>query len=538
MERIIGIDLGTSNSCVAVVEGGGAIVIPDQEGRRTQPSIVSFFPDGRQVVGHEAKEQMVYNPENTVYSSKRLIGRTCNSKEVQTFRDLVPFHIVEGPNESVLVEVFDHQYTMSDIASLILMRMKQIAEAYLGESVQKAVITVPANFNDAQRHATKLAGEMAGLEVMKIINEPTAAALAYGFTESHNQRMVVYDFGGGTFDVSVLEIKDDVYEVISTAGDMFLGGDDIDNLIVKMIVNSYKKNYGVDISKDMVALLRVRAEAEKAKRILSAEDKTTIQILSLTSTDKGMIDLNVALTRDNFDAIIRDTIANSFNICTEALKLARLEAAEIENVLLVGGSTHIPLVRQMVEDYFGKRPFWGVNADEVVSLGAAIQGHILSGAASEESGGQEAVLLDVTPLSLGLATIGGRVEKIIPRNTSIPLEQTRIFTTSVDHQEIVRIRIYQGEGEREEENQLLGVLELSDLDRSALRGDAEIEVTFEVDTNGMLQVRAYDTRTGNERRARIDLQGVSDSSGLSEDGAERTEPDEVEALVDTTSESD
>jgi len=514
MDRVIGIDLGTSNSCVAVVEGDNAIVIPDSEGKRTQPSIVSFFPDGRRVVGHQAKEQMVYNPQNTVYSAKRMIGRPFSSSEVQTFRELAPYNIIEGPNSSVLVELFGENYSMTDIAALVLMKMKKIAEDYLGESVSKAVITVPANFNDGQRNATKLAGEAAGLDVLKVINEPTAAALAYGFGQSFDQRIAVYDFGGGTFDVTILQISDDIFEVVSTAGDTFLGGDDIDNLIVKMIVNSYWKNYNVDLRSDPVALLRVRYEAEKAKRRLSSEDQALIQIPSLITTEEGVVDLNVSLTRDNFNNIVQDTIQKSFVICDEAMKVARTHVSEVESVVLVGGTTHIPLLRNMVEEYFGRKPFWGVNPDEVVALGAAIQGSILAGATSAGSATKDAVLLDVTSLSLNVATIGGRVERIIERNTPIPVEKTRLFTTSRDYQKEVRIRIYQGESDKERDNDLIGMLELTELDERALRGEAQIEVTFEIDTNGIVQVSARDALTGHETSAEIDLYGINHGSSM------------------------
>lgn len=528
MERVIGIDLGTSNSCVAVVEGDNAIVIPDSEGKRTQPSIVSFFPDGRRVVGHQAKEQMVYNPQNTVYSSKRMIGRSFSSSEVQTFIELAPYKIVEGPGSSVMVELLDENYSMTDIASLILMKMKKIAEDYLGESVSKAVITVPANFNDGQRNATKLAGEAAGLEVLKVINEPTAAALAYGFGQSFDQRIAVYDFGGGTFDITMLQISDDIFEVVSTAGDTFLGGDDIDNLIVKMIVNSYWKNYNVDLRTDPVALLRVRYEAERAKRKLSSDEQALIQIPSLITTGEGVVDLNVSLSRNNFNQIIQDTIQKSFVICDEAMKIARTHISEIESVVLVGGTTHIPLLRNMVEEYFGRKPFWGVNPDEVVALGAAIQGSILAGASAGGNTAKDAVLLDVTSLSLNIATVGGRVECIIERNTPIPVERTRLFTTSRDNQTEVRIRIYQGESTQEVENDLIGMLELTGLDPNALRGEAQIEVTFEIDTNGIVQVKARDALTGNETNAEIDLYGINQGSSLSE--SLLAEPDDSSAV--------
>lgn len=512
MERVIGIDLGTSNSCVAVMEGDNAIVIPDSEGNRTQASIVSFFPDGRHVVGNEAREQMVYNPTNTVYSSKRLIGRPFSASECQTFRELAPYKIVEGPNSSVLIEILGQQYTLVDIASRILRRMKNIAEEYLDEKVTKAVITVPANFNDGQRNATKQAGDAAGLQVLKIINEPTAGALAYGFGQSFEQRIAVYDFGGGTFDITILQITDDVFEVVSTAGNTFLGGDDIDNLIVKMVVNSYRKNYNIDLRQDSIALLRIRHEAEKAKRTLSSEEMARIQILSLIPTDEGIIDLNVSLSRQNFNHIANGLIQNSFVICDEAMKLARAHVSEIENVILVGGTTHIPVLRDMVETYFGRKPYWGVNPDEVVALGAAIQGSILvnAGANSKNAGG-DAILLDVTSLSLGITTIGGQIESIIERNTPIPVERSRMFTTSRDYQEFVRIRVFQGESKREEENELIGILELTDLNPNALRGEAKIEVTFEIDANGIVQVQALDMVTGRATSAQIDLYGSTEN---------------------------
>ncbi len=530
MERVIGIDLGTSNSCVAVVEGDHAMVIPDREGRRTQASVVSFFPDGRRVVGNEAREQIVYNPRNTVYSSKRLIGRPFSAPEVQTTKQLAPYPIVEGPNSSVLIEIFDQRYNMSDIAALVIKHMKKIAEDYLGEQVRKAVVTVPANFNDGQRNATKLAGEIAGLDVLKVLNEPTAAALAYGFGRSYDQRIAVYDFGGGTFDITVLDISDDVFEVVSTAGDAFLGGDDIDNLIVKMIVNSYRRHYNIDLRSDPIALLRVRYEAEKTKRQLSTEENATVQIPSLISTANGVVDLNVALSRPNFDKIAQEVIKRSFIICDEALKIAKTHVSETENVVLVGGTTHIPLVRSMVESYFARKPFWGVNPEEVVALGAAIQGSILGSATgrSGEADGGGAVLLDVTSLSLGVGTVGGRVETIIPRNTPIPAERTRIFTTSHDGQEVVRLRVYQGESEREVENELMGVVVLSDLDPQALRGETEIEVTFEIDSNGIVQAHAVDTITGNSASADIDIYGAAEESGLEDD--EEPRGDEPEAL--------
>ncbi len=504
MDRVIGIDLGTSNSCVAVLDGDTAIVLPDNNGKKTQASVVSFFTDGTMLVGNEAHDQLVYNPEHTVYSSKRLIGRPYSSAEVAMSQELVPYHIVEGDNQSVMIESHGRRYSLVEISSFILMRMKEIAEDYLGETVRKAVITVPANFNDGQRMATKKAGELAGLDVLKVINEPTAAALAYGFGQSYDQRLCIYDFGGGTFDVTLLEIRDEIFEVIATDGDSFLGGNDIDNRIVTMIVNSYRKNYKIDLKQDPLAMLRIRNEAEKAKINLSVEDTTAIKIPSLIYADGGSVDLNVSLTRSSFDKTCEEIIQRTFKICDQAIQASNLDKEDVENVVLVGGSTYIPVVRSMVENYFGKKPFWGINPEEVVALGAAIQGGILGGAAG---GAGDAVLLDVTSQALGIGTVSGRIEKIIERNTPIPVERTRIFTTSRDGQEIVRIRVYQGETVDESEADLMGVLELTGLDPKAKRGESQIEVTFEIDTNGIVQVFARDLNTGHETFASIDLKG-------------------------------
>jgi len=490
-----------------VVEGDNAVVIPAADGSKVQTSIVSFLQDGRRLVGNEAKEQLVYNPTNTVSSTKRLIGRSFNSPEVSHFMEKAPYELIEGANNSVLAKIHNRTYSMPEIGSFILKQMKSIAENYLGEEVHKAVVTVPANFNDNQRNATKQSGELAGLEVVKIINEPTAAALSYGFGKSFEQKIAVYDFGGGTFDVSILQLQDDMFEVISTAGDTFLGGDDIDHLIVQMIVNSYKRNFKVDIEKDPIALLRVQYESERAKQILSSDESVNIQIPSLISGPQGMIDLNVNLSRENFERISSQLIQKSFIICDEALRLAKMHSSEIENVVLVGGTTHIPLVRNMVKEYFDRKPFWGVNPAEVVALGAAIEGAILAG--EQRSDGHSAVLLDVTSLSLGIATVGGQVERIIERNTPIPVERTRLFTTSRDFQERVHIRIYQGESDTEDQNELMGELELSGLNPEAKRGEIQIAVTFEIDTNGIVQVRAVDASTGQQAIAEIDLAGAA-----------------------------
>ncbi len=524
MAYVIGIDLGTSNCCVAVVEDGRSHVIADRFGNKVQPSIISFYPDGSHVFGNEAKMQMVYNPVNTIFSTKRLIGRPFDSPEVQQFIQTAPFKVMKGPNSSVMVEAQDQVYSLIEISALILRNMKKIAEEYLGEEVEKAVITVPANFNELQRNATKMAGERAGLNVMRIINEPTAAALAYGFRQELDQKVCVYDFGGGTFDMTVLNIKNEVFEVISTAGDTFLGGDDIDNKIVNLIIGNYKKSYDIDLSNDPIALLRVRHEAEKVKKMLSTEDRAVLKIPSLSYTSKGAIDLNVSLSKDNFNIIIRDLVEKTFKVCDDALNRAGLHASEIDNVILVGGTTHIPLVRDLVQLYFGRTPFWGVNPEEVVALGAAIQGAIIEGegttvvnddggagpaaiAASSPLPGSDAILLDVTPLALGVGTASGRVEVLIPRNMPVPSEQAKVFTTAQDAQKLVRIKVYQGDGGMEDDNQLIGELIIDNLPPLS-RGEVKIEVTFEIDVNGIVHVSALDLKTNKKREAKLNLIGI------------------------------
>ena len=528
MSYIIGIDLGTSNSCVAVVEEGKSHVIPDTNGRKVQPSVISFYPDGSHVVGYEAKTQMVYNPENTVFSTKRLIGRTFSSNETERFIENTPYKLVKGSNNSVMVEAQGQIYSLTEMSSLILGHMKSIAEEYLGEKVEKAVVTVPANFNELQRNATKMAGEQAGLEIVRVINEPTAAALAYGFGQGLEQRVMVYDFGGGTFDCTVLNLSGDVFEVLATAGDTFLGGDDIDNKICQLVVNSYKKNFNIDLSKDPLAMLRIRYEAENVKIVLSSEKNAQMKIPSLAYSDKGAVDLNVSLSRENFNVIAKELVDNTFEVCDRALKTAGVVASEIDNIILVGGTTNIPLVRDMVQLHFGTTPFWGVNPEEVVAIGAAIQGAIINGStavAVSASGTQEqepmhdALLLDVTPLTLGVGTLGGRVEPLIPRNTPLPTDQSKIFTTANDGQTTVRIRVYQGESEFEDENEQIGVLVLNKL-RPGIRGDVQIEVTFEIDINGIVNVSAMDLDTGQKQAVRLNLVGshhVSESDMVSND---------------------
>ena len=527
MSYIIGIDLGTSNSCVAVVEDGKSHVIPDTNGRKVQPSVISFYPDGSHVVGYEAKTQMVYNPENTVFSTKRLIGRTFSSSETERFAENMPYKLVKGSNNAVMVEAQGQIYSLTEISSLIISHMKSIAEEYLGEKVEKAVVTVPANFNELQRNATKMAGDQAGLEIVRVINEPTAAALAYGFGQGLEQKVMVYDFGGGTFDCTILNLSGDVFEVLSTAGDTFLGGDDIDNKICQLVVNSYKNNFNIDLTKDPLAMLRIRYEAENVKIILSSEKNAQMKIPSLAYSDKGAVDLNVSLSRDNFNVIGKELVESTFEVCDKALKTAGLVAAEIDNTILVGGTTNIPLVRDMVQLHFGTTPFWGVNPEEVVAIGAAIQGAIIGGATAIAAGADgdnqepmaDALLLDVTPLTLGVGTLGGRVEPLIPRNTPLPTDQSKIFTTANDGQTTVRIRVYQGESEFEDENEQIGVLVLNKL-RPGIRGDVQIEVTFEIDINGIVNVSAVDLDTGQKQAVRLNLVGkhnIDESDMMSND---------------------
>ena len=509
MSLAIGIDLGTSNSVVASVGENGPRVIPDAEGHRLQPSVVAYGFGNQVAVGHRARRQNARNPEHTVYSAKRLIGRKFFSVEVSRAREFCSYKIIEGPNQDVRIQIDDRVLTLQEVSAQILLKMKAIAEARLGETVTQAVITVPAYFNDAQRQATREAGEIAGLEVLRIINEPTAAALAYGFGKGADKRVAVYDLGGGTFDISILQISGDVFEVMSTAGDTFLGGDDFDDVLVDLLAGRFHEKHNIDLKRDKAALQRLREAAERAKRQLSeaSEVKVTIPSLAEGPDGKGLT-LNESITRARFNELIYPFIQRTFKVCDEALQAARLTILDIDAVTLVGGATRIPLVRESVERYFRKPAEAGVHPDEVVAIGAALQADALARATGGDHEGS-ALLLDVTPQTLGIATVGGFVEQLIPRNSPIPVEQRRVFVTSADGQESVRIAVYQGESKLAEDNDLLDEFILEGL-RPAPRGSVHIEVCFEIDTDGILQVSARDLDTGREQTIRIQA-----SSGMS-----------------------
>jgi len=507
MSKIIGIDLGTTNSVVAVMEGGQPAVIPNQEGGRTTPSVVGFTKNGERLAGQVAKRQSVTNPENTVYSIKRFMGRRFD--EVSEEMKLVPYKVVRGDSNDARVEIQGKKYSPPEISAMILTKLKEAAEAYLGEKVTKAVITVPAYFNDAQRQATKDAGQIAGLEVMRIINEPTAAALAYGLDKKKDETIAVYDFGGGTFDISILEVGDGVVEVKSTNGDTHLGGDNIDQRIIDWLVQEFKKDQGVDVSKDQMALQRLKEAAEKAKIELSTLLETDINLPFLTADASGPKHLNVKLTRARFEQMIADILERSVGPCKQALADAGVTPSQIDEVVLVGGSTRIPKVLQMVRDLFGKEPNKSVNPDEVVAVGAAVQGGVLGGEV------KDVLLLDVTPLSLGIETLGGVFTKLIERNTTIPTRKSEVFSTAADSQTSVEIKVHQGERAMARDNRLLGVFQLVGIP-PAPRGIPQIEVTFDIDANGILNVTAKDRATNNEQKITI-----TSSSGLSKDEVEK-----------------
>tara|TARA_B100000586_G_scaffold261106_1_gene228057 strand:- start:709 stop:2667 length:1959 start_codon:yes stop_codon:yes gene_type:complete len=503
-QKILGIDLGTTNSCMAIMEGQDAQVINNAEGARTTPSIVAFSKEGERLVGQAAKRQAVTNPKNTIFSAKSLIGR--RKKEIK--RNL-PYSLKERKGGGIVIDTSEKEYTPAEISAMVLQKIKADAESYLGEEIKQAVITVPAYFNDDQRKATKDAGEIAGLEVLRIINEPTAAALAYGLNDKNDQKIAVYDFGGGTFDISILEISDGVFEVLSTNGDTELGGDDLDQLIIDWLVEEFKKDQGVDLSSDQMALQRLKEGAEKSKIELSSATQTDINLPFITADSSGPKHLNIQLTRAKFESMISDHIKRSMAPCKKALDDAGLSKSDINEVILVGGSTRIPAVQDAVKEFFGRDPHKGVNPDEVVGLGAAIQGGVLAGDV------KDVILLDVTPLSLGIETLGSVSTKLIERNTTIPTSKSQVFSTAADNQPSVDIHVLQGEREMAADNRSLGRFVLEGI-APAQRGVPQIEVTFDIDANGIVNVKAVDKGTGKEQKITIQA-----SSGLSDDEIEK-----------------
>ncbi len=508
MGRIIGIDLGTTNCCVAVMEGGEPVVIQNSEGQRTTPSIVGFTSKGERLVGQPAKNQIVTNPENTVFSIKRFMGR--RFKEVPEEIKMVPYKIKESSSGEVRVDIHGKEYSPQEISAAVLQKMKKTAEDYLGETITEAVITVPAYFNDAQRQATKDAGKIAGLDVKRIVNEPTAASLAYGFNKDNKEeKIAVYDLGGGTFDISILELGDGVFEVKSTNGDTHLGGDNFDQKVIDWLVESFKSDYGIDLTQDRMALQRLKEAAEKAKIELSSTQSTEINLPFITADASGPKHLQYTLTRAKFEQMVSDLVEATKQPCIKALKDAGLSASDIDEVILVGGSTRIPAVQEAVKELFGKEPHKGVNPDEVVAMGAAIQGGILGGDV------KDVLLLDVTPLSLGIETLGGVFTKLIERNTTIPTRKSQIFSTAADNQTAVSVHVLQGEREMASQNRTLGRFDLVGIP-PAPRGVPQIEVTFDIDANGIVHVSAKDLGTGKEQKIRIES-----SSGLSESEIEK-----------------
>jgi len=535
MSKVIGIDLGTTNSCVAVMEGTEARVIENSEGARTTPSMVAFTEDGERLVGQAAKRQGVTNPENTLFAIKRLIGRTFDDPMTEKDMGLVPYSIVKADNGDAWVESRDKKYSPSEISAFILMKMKETAEAHLGEEVDQAVITVPAYFNDSQRQATKDAGRIAGLDVLRIINEPTAAALAYGLDKKTTGTIAVYDLGGGTFDVSVLEIGDGVFEVKSTNGDTFLGGEDFDQRIIDYLADEFRKEQTIDLREDKLALQRLKEAAEKAKIELSSSMQTEVNLPFITADAGGPKHLNIKLTRAKLEALVDELIDRTITPCKAALKDAGLSAGEIDEVILVGGMTRMPKAQEKVQQFFGKEPHKGVNPDEVVALGAAIQAGVLQGEV------KDVLLLDVTPLSLGIETLGGVFTRLIDRNTTIPTRKGQVFSTAEDNQTAVTIRVFQGEREMAADNKVLGQFDLVGIP-TAPRGLPQIEVTFDIDANGIVNVSAKDKATAKEQQIRIQASGgLSDDEidGMVKDAESHAEDDKLRrAAVEARNQAD
>jgi molecular chaperone DnaK len=509
MSKIIGIDLGTTNSCVAIMEGSQAKVLENAEGARTTPSVVAFTDEKEKLIGQPAKRQAVTNPENTIFAVKRLIGRNFEDPTVKKDIESAPFKIVNSEKGDAWIEAKGEKYSPSQISAFILQKMKETAEKYLGQSVTKAVITVPAYFNDAQRQATKDAGKIAGLEVLRIINEPTAASLAYGLDKKQNKKIAVYDLGGGTFDVSILELGDGVFEVKSTNGDTFLGGEDFDNAVVEYLIGEFKKDSGIDLKSDKLALQRLKEAAEKAKIELSAAEQTDINLPFITADKTGPKHINLKMTRAKLEALVEDLIARTIPPCKTALKDAGVSASDIDEIVMVGGMTRMPKVVSEVKDFFGKEPNKSVNPDEVVAMGAAIQAGVLQGDV------KDVLLLDVTPLSLGIETLGGVSTKLIEKNTTIPTKKSQVFSTAEDNQPAVSIRVLQGEREMATDNKLLGNFELVGI-APAPRGVPQVEVTFDIDANGIVNVSAKDKGTGKEQKIQIQASG-----GLSDEEIEK-----------------